>query len=560
MSTVANTAALRLERITAWAVGLVSTLYMIGWSIDIMDVDAGQYAAMTREMLERGNFLEFTDRGGEYLDKPPLLFWVSGLSMSLFGINEIAYRIPAFLASLLAFYSTYRLARFYYDKQTGLLAAAILATTQALFLINHDVRTDTNLLCWYAFSLWQLAAYLTSKKTLHFILAFVGIGMAMLAKGPIGIIAPAMGTFMHLALTKDWKTLFHPKWLVGVIIVLVVLLPMMYGLYHQFDLHPEKTVNGLQGVSGLRFFFWTQSFGRITGESIWENDAGPFFLTHSTLWAFAPWSLLLILGLWAEIKEVVLHIMGKARKKEFLILFGFLLPFIALSSSRYQLPHYAFIVYPLGAIITAKFVLNKMILPIGSFYRTVYWVHIVLMIITVLVVLTTVTIAFPQDGILTISIFMVALAALGFILFSRSSQPRLILFTIATALFINLALNTVFYPRLLEHQAGSALAKKAVESGLTSHSLYSYQAELPYSMDFYSNGFVIYEGDFDKIIQQKNIWVFLKETDLGDFKARRPDLTVIATVGDYPVTQLSLEFINPATREKTLQRRCLIKL
>src|SRR5204862_4090156 len=256
---------------------------------------------MTVEMLEKRDYLHFTDRGRNYLDKPPLLFWVSGLSMSVFGNNNIAYRLPAFIATLLALYSTYRLGALYYDKRTGLLAACILATTQAVFLMNHDVRTDTNLMCWFIFSLWQLAAFLEGKRPLNFVLGFIGVCLAMLSKGPIGLVAPALAIGGHLALKADWKNLFHPRWILGAAIVAIGLLPMAYGLYTQFDLHPESITNGQTGVSGLRFFFWTQSFGRITGESIWSNDAGAFFLTHTTLWAFAPWSLLLIPALFQEI-------------------------------------------------------------------------------------------------------------------------------------------------------------------------------------------------------------------------------------------------------------------
>ena len=137
-----------LKKIAFWGIPGAIIVYVVGWFINVMDPDSAQYASITREMLERGDFLTSTDQGREYLDKPPLLFWLSGISFKLFGINNIAFRIPAFLATLLALYSTFKLAELYYDKKTGYLAALILATVQATFLINHDVRTDTNLICW----------------------------------------------------------------------------------------------------------------------------------------------------------------------------------------------------------------------------------------------------------------------------------------------------------------------------------------------------------------------------------------------------------------------------
>jgi hypothetical protein len=68
---------------------------------DVMEVDASQYAAMSREMLESGNYLQLFDRGQNYLDKPPLLFWVSAMSFKLFGISNFSYKLPSVLFSLL---------------------------------------------------------------------------------------------------------------------------------------------------------------------------------------------------------------------------------------------------------------------------------------------------------------------------------------------------------------------------------------------------------------------------------------------------------------------------
>ena len=53
-----------------------------------MDVDASQYASMAREMFESGNFLEIKDKHENYLDKPPLIFWLSCLSFKIFGISN----------------------------------------------------------------------------------------------------------------------------------------------------------------------------------------------------------------------------------------------------------------------------------------------------------------------------------------------------------------------------------------------------------------------------------------------------------------------------------------
>ena len=549
-----------LKKIAFWGIPGAIIVYVVGWFINVMDPDSAQYASITREMLERGDFLTFTDQGREYLDKPPLLFWLSGISFKLFGINNIAFRIPAFLATLLALYSTFKLAELYYDKKTGYLAALILATVQATFLINHDVRTDTNLICWFVFSMWQVAVYLENKKPLPFILAFIGIGLAMLAKGPIGLVAPVLGIFMHLVLRKEWKTLFNPIWIIGLAIVGIVLLPMSYGLYMQFDQHPEKVVNGLTGVSGLRFFYWTQSFGRITGENVWKNNVGPFFLSHNTLWAFFPWSLFLVLGLIREAKNIFLHLTGKTIQKEFLIFFGLLLPFMALSASAYQLPHYAFIVYPLGAIIAAKYILHVFYQPDISGAKLLHIIQTSILGLLMIAVFMLVWFCFPGYNQLALIFYIVLLMGFLYTTFVLKSQHKTILICVLSAIGTNLILNSYFYPELLKYQAGSEMATIAKENGLSKGNYYCYKAGQPWAMNFYTDMTIPATDDFESLIQKKNILIYTRSEFVEDFKKVRPDLQVIHCMGEYPVSTPRMKFLNPATREETLKRKCLIKL
>src|ERR1017187_4759933 len=96
------------------AIGIV---YLFNMFIDVMDIDAAQYAAMSREMLESGNYLQVHASGLDYLDKPPLLFWLASLSLKLFGVTNFAYKLPAVLFIILGVYSTYRFALEWYDKQ-----------------------------------------------------------------------------------------------------------------------------------------------------------------------------------------------------------------------------------------------------------------------------------------------------------------------------------------------------------------------------------------------------------------------------------------------------------
>ena len=90
------------------ALGLAAVLVR-GLFLDAMDVDASQYASISMEMLQNGSWLQVKHHGGDYLDKPPLLFWMSAASFGLFGLSNWAYKLPSLFVALAGVYAVYRL-------------------------------------------------------------------------------------------------------------------------------------------------------------------------------------------------------------------------------------------------------------------------------------------------------------------------------------------------------------------------------------------------------------------------------------------------------------------
>jgi 4-amino-4-deoxy-L-arabinose transferase-like glycosyltransferase len=88
-----------------------------------------------------------------------MLFWLSALSMKIFGIYDWAYRLPSILFLGIALFSTFKFAQLKYNQAVAYLAVLILASCQAFFLIAHDVRTDTMLMGWVALSIWLIALW-----------------------------------------------------------------------------------------------------------------------------------------------------------------------------------------------------------------------------------------------------------------------------------------------------------------------------------------------------------------------------------------------------------------
>ena len=200
----------------------ILTVYLIGaYMIPLMDVDAAQYASISREMLEKHSYLQIFDLNTDYLDKPPMLFWLSSFSMKIFGIHDWAYRIPSLLFLGLALYSTYQFAKLYYSTTTARIATLILASSQAFFLIAHDIRTDTMLVGWVMAAIAAIAYWSVTKQTKFFFIGVLAIAGGMMTKGPIALVVPILCFVPEWFCKKDWAYFFKPIYILGIILIAI---------------------------------------------------------------------------------------------------------------------------------------------------------------------------------------------------------------------------------------------------------------------------------------------------------------------------------------------------
>jgi 4-amino-4-deoxy-L-arabinose transferase-like glycosyltransferase len=539
---------------------IITTIYLLGIHIPIMEVDAAQYASMSKEMMQRGIYLHVYDRGVEYLDKPPFLFWINVVSMKIFGANNFGYRLPSILFALLAIFATYRFALLYYNRIIAQISAIVLATCQALFLITHDVRTDTVLMGWVILSVWQLAEWFKYKNWLNFIIAFIAIGGGMITKGPIALLVPVFGFGSHFLLQRNYKAIFKWQYIIGIIIIALVLLPMSIGLYQQFDLHPEKLVNGKYGVSGLRFFYWTQSFGRITGESEWDNHAGFLFLLQNMLWSFLPWIFFFLASLFVTTKVLIKKRFKTSGTEEFITYGGFLITYCSLALSHYQLPHYIFVVFPFASIITAKFIYQLCWVNYGGkLYNFFYYCHATLFLLLLLTANILISYLFSETGLIS-KIFIAAatITYLYIIFLNRTWHPKLFLISIFTICTINISLNSALYPALLRYQAGSSAAKWFEEHNILPGKFVIYDNDFGHSFYFYAKHFVPVTSNVAEL--KEGLLVLTKEEGKLKLDSLSIPYKIIFTGEDFHVSMLNLKFVNPATRNTQVQAYYILQV
>ncbi len=527
----------------------ILVVHAFGLLVEVMDVDAAQYASISMEMWQTKSFSQVLEGGKDYLDKPPFLFWVSSLSMGVFGFNTVAYKLPSFLFSLLGFYSVYRFARLYYSEDVARLSAVMLATTQALFLITNDVRTDTILVASLIFGVWQISEFLENKKWSGLLLGSVGIALAMLTKGPIGLMVPVLGFGTHWILSKQWQNFLKWQWLVAIGLILLCLSPMLWGLYEQ---HGER---------GLYFYFWEQSFGRLTGDNTFVKSQpnpqplAPFFFVHTLLWTFLPWTVFAILGLWKNLKQAV----QKKQVAEYLTLGAVILPFIALSLSRYKLPHYIFVFFPFLSVIAASYLVDVFQKAEGKkFFSVTQWA---LSVILMLVGAIASFYLFPFGNWVAVMVLVVMMTVFVW-LYGKMEKvaDRLLLISLSGILAVNLMLSGIGFHGLLKYQPTKKIGEWA------KHEL---KGEPLYALRTYSHALNFYSGGDVRYIH--SVWQFEQEQGKGDvllvdklgkeeLLGNKHQFEVVDSFEQYPVTLLSWKFVNPATRSERINRFYIIEM
>jgi 4-amino-4-deoxy-L-arabinose transferase-like glycosyltransferase len=540
----------------------IGLVYLIGMFNDVMEVDASQYAAMSREMLQSGNYLQLYDRGQNYLDKPPLLFWVSSLSYKIFGISNFSYKLPSVLFSLLGIFATFRFGKRLYGEKAGFYAALILASCQAWFMMNQDIRTDTILAACTIFAIWQLFIFMDEQKWIYLILGSIGVAGAMLTKGPIGLMVPALSIGFYLLVKRDWKNLFNWKWLLVPVIVAICICPFLYGLYQQYDLQPGKLIQGEAIQSGVKFYLWTQSFGRITGESVWKDDTTQLFFTHTFLWAFLPWCVLFVVALWRDTVQLVKARLHLANGYTALTWGGFVFPFIAFSLSHYKLPHYIFVIFPLAAIASANFL--DCLIENGTALCQNRWRWIQVFVASLVYVLGILlcTWAFLMASLFS---WMVPIAGIGasvfFFMKGISPFEKIVLPSAIAIIVLNFLLNFHFYPTLFQfttsNQAARYVASQKGEGNFRTLN------QVLYGLDVYAQHTVPNYSTVDELLKSSNertLWVYTNEQGHQDMINAKIQILEERKMEHFHISTLSMLFLNPKTRSKEIEHKYLLKI
>ena len=246
----------RLQFFFTWfCLGLVPLFLRPLW-----EPDEARYSEIPREMLVLGDWLTPRLNYVLYFEKPPLQYWLSAVSMKLFGINAIAPRLPLALATFITMAAAYLLARRLGARRP--VWAAFMAASAVLGFVCGQILTldalfSAFLVASFVLAVEAVAARYDGRPALGWTLgAFLAVALALLTKG---LAAPVLlGGIILASLPFAWAeqklrrvvlgTLFDP---LGWLLFLVVAAPWFWLVNRANPGHAQ-------------FFFIHEHFARFT--------------------------------------------------------------------------------------------------------------------------------------------------------------------------------------------------------------------------------------------------------------------------------------------------------
>ncbi len=182
-------------------------------------------AAVVWEIHNSGEWILPLRNGTEIPSKPPLFHWLGALTAKLFGrVEEWVIRLPSAILGTLGVLLTYFLGARLWEERVGLWAALILATSFEWWRAATTARVDMTLTFFmvaaFAFLLLRYREG-RGRRAESLFLALL-LGLATLAKGPVGALLPCLSLLFFLWLRKDLAFLSRLHLSAGAVLFLLV--------------------------------------------------------------------------------------------------------------------------------------------------------------------------------------------------------------------------------------------------------------------------------------------------------------------------------------------------
>ena len=320
---------------TALLLALVGAVLLLRLgTVPLLGPDEPRYARVAVEMERAGEWVTPTLQGEPWLEKPPLYYWMAGVAYRWLGENETAARLPSVLAAVLTVGVTALVGARLFGAAAGLHAGFVLGLSILPFAYGRAASMDMLLAACVTAAQGLIALRLLGiAGRLAVPVAGAFVGLALLAKGPLGLLLPALATGAYLLLAKDrrtWRLVLSPA---AAILAAAVALPWYLLAWRE------------NGQAFVEVFLLNHNLQRFT--STIHRHPGPFYYyVPVVLLGLAPWS-----GL---VGTALAGVRPRASRPEMLVLLWLVAPFVFFSLAGSKLPGYILPCLPPLALLAGR--------------------------------------------------------------------------------------------------------------------------------------------------------------------------------------------------------------
>ena len=298
--------------------------------------DEGRYAEVAREMYVSGDLVTPRLDGFHFFDKPVLQYWATTFFYALFGPHEWTSRLwpalTALLAIVVASWASGRL----HGTRTAWTTALVLGST---FLFFSGARTTTLDMGIAAFLSIAICLFMVAQfdprayryQTLLNLLGWASIALAVLSKGLIGVVFPALALCAFMIWERSFKILGRLSLAPGLILFFAIAAPWFVVVCLR---HPDF----------FEYFFIREHFGRFLTASD-NRDHQLWYFTVVVFAGLFPWVVFIPLTRsdWRSLLS--------AGKEERFLLCWIIVIFVFFSVSKSKLPYYILPIFPALAML-----------------------------------------------------------------------------------------------------------------------------------------------------------------------------------------------------------------
>ena len=293
--------------------------------------DEGIYAEVAKEVVQSGDWLTLHWHQVDWLEKPPLAFWIMAGLFHLFGVSEFSARAVSALAGVGVVGIIYGIGKLQRGPVCGLIATLILLTTFQFVQMSRLVNTDVLLLFFIYLTIYGYLRVRNGDRRWWYVVS-VSCALGFMVKSFAILCAPAAIAFTLVVEGQVNETLRAKQFWFSILVGLAVIVPWHATMVY---LHGSAFVNEY-----FYYHVWSRTLTALEGRKVpyWFYFNEIWEKTHPW-WFIAPFAV--VFNVW-QVKRVRVSVV-------LLALIVFVFGFFTLAqtkSSSYILP-----VYPALALL-----------------------------------------------------------------------------------------------------------------------------------------------------------------------------------------------------------------